>query len=114
MLTEDSKRKFLNEDKSDSKYIDDRGYCYALPKKYYVNKNIKPHIYFGDNWIDETSLDFLSGDGENLRIFISRTDFIIHELHRWWVFKDLRDVVNKFEKQNGNLVSTEAFIELLE
>lgn len=49
MLTEDSKRKFLNEDKSDSKYIDDHGYCYALPKKYYANKNIKPHIYFGDN-----------------------------------------------------------------
>ena len=57
---------------------------------------------------NQKTITFVEHDGEIYYLVCEIVNLISHD------GLTFEDAFNKFEKQNGNLVSTEAFIELLE
>lgn len=125
MLTEDSKRKFLNQDRSGSKY--DKYDCRYYYKLQDLNdKKIKTTIYFDDEMFhNATSLEFRTGDDykyKYLDIGFYPNDATAQlymdkdreDSKKIEEFKNAYDAINDFEKQNGRLAFCDVFMEYVE
>ena len=125
MLTEDSKRKFLNQDRSGSKY--DKYDCRYYYKLQDLNdKKIKATIYFDDEMLhNATSLEFRTGDDykyKYLDIGFYPNDATAQlymdkdrdDSKKIEEFKNAYDAINDFEKQNGRLAFCDVFMEYVE
>lgn len=125
MLTEDSKRKFLNQDRSGSKY--DKYDCRYYYKLQDLNdKKIKATIYFDDEMFhNATSLEFRTGDDykyKYLDIGFYPNDATAQlymdkdrdDSKKIEEFKNAYDAINDFEKQNGKLAFCDVFMEYVE
>ena len=125
MLTEDSKRKFLNQDRSGSKY--DKYDCRYYYKLQDLNdKKIKATIYFDDEMFhNATSLEFRTGDDykyKYLDIGFYPNDATAQlymdkdrdDSKKIEEFKNAYDAINDFEKQNGRLAFCDVFMEYVE
>lgn len=125
MLTEDSKRKFLNQDRSGSKY--DKYDCRYYYKLQDLNdKKIKATIYFDDEMFhNATSLEFRTGDDykyKYLDIGFYPNDATVQlymdkdrdDSKKIEEFKNAYDAINDFEKQNGRLAFCDVFMEYVE
>ena len=125
MLTEDSKRKFLNQDRSGSKY--DKYDCRYYYKLQDLNdKKIKATIYFDDEMFhNATSLEFRTGDDykyKYLDIGFYPNDATAQlymdkdrdDSKKIEEFKNAYDTINDFEKQNGRLAFCGVFMEYVE
>ncbi len=123
MLTEDSKRKFLNEDKSCSRFeTTECMYYYNLPDKYFKDKKIKADICFGDNIFADTRLEFRTGDDYKYKyldigLYLNHTTAQLYmdkdreDSKKIEEFKNAYDAINDFEKQNGRLAFCGVFME---
>lgn len=122
MLTEDSKRKFLNQDRSGSKY--DKYDCRYYYKLQDLNdKKIKTTIYFDDEMFhNATSLEFRTGDDYKYKyldigLYLNHTTAQLYmdkdreDSKKIEEFKNAYDAINDFEKQNGRLAFCEVFME---
>lgn len=118
-LSESSRRKFFSQDTSETKYSDEDGYCYYLPEKFYADKNIRAYICFGDCYpADSFKFPIGKGDSEKvLEISLYGTgDRVVEDLHEDSphctknVFQNYRDVIKDFEKQNGRIEYSAAYI----
>lgn len=122
MLTEDSKRKFLNQDRSGSKY--DKYDCRYYYKLQDLNdKKIKTTIYFDDEMFhNATSLQFRTGDDYKYKyldigLYLNHTTAQLYmdkdrdDKIRNKGFKNIYDTINDFEKQNGRLAFCGVFME---
>lgn len=125
MVTEDSKRKFLNQDRSGSKY--DKYDCRYYYKLQDLNdKKIKTTIYFDDEMFhNATSLEFRTGDDykyKYLDIGFYPNDATAQlymdkdreDSKKIEEFKNAYDAINDFEKQNGRLAFCDVFMEYVE
>lgn len=125
MVTEDSKRKFLNQDRSGSKY--DKYDCRYYYKLQDLNdKKIKTTIYFDDEMFhNATSLEFRTGDDykyKYLNIGFYPNDATAQlymdkdrdDSKKIEEFKNAYDAINDFEKQNGRLAFCDVFMEYVE